>query len=103
MIKKDAGFVLRAENFSVAVGGTVSPGVEAIMNDLQVTEEAVNALENGKFNAEQRIEVNRRKVTWFLEMVEPYARARGAAGGEIGAVRIDGVGLRKVYARNVPA
>jgi len=31
VIKKDAGYVLRAENFSVAIGGQVSPGVEAIL------------------------------------------------------------------------
>ncbi len=103
VIKKDTGYVLRAENFSAVVGGQVSPGLEAILNDLLVPEDAVNALVGEKLNVEQRIELNRRKATWFLRMEEVYAPARGAGGREIGVARIDGVGLRKTYVRNVPA
>jgi hypothetical protein len=103
VIRRGTGFVLRAENFSVAVSGSVSPGFAAILNDLAVSEEAVNAARDGKLGAEQRIELNRRKATWFLEMGDLAGPGGGAAGDEIGAVRIDGVGLRKIYVRNVEA
>ena len=85
------------------VNGPVSPGIEALLGDLLVTEDALKALADGKYTAEQRLELNRRKATWFLEMGEVRAPTRGAAADEIGTVRIDGLGLRKVYVRNVEA
>ncbi len=103
VVQRDGGYALRAENFTVAVRGETVSGLLAIMEDLTVTDAAVDALLEGKLNAEQRIELNRRKTTWFLALDEVYPAARRPGPREIGAARIDGVGLRKLYLRNAAA
>ncbi len=97
VVRDGEGFRLRAENVAVALDpASLAPGPRALLEDLVVPEDQVQALAEGKLKAQDRLDLNRQRMTWYLRL-QPAASPTGLV---IGKASVDGVELRKLYVKN---
>ncbi len=109
VVAVDGGYRLWAEGCSMALAGDLDPGVKAVLEDLEVPQATLDRLTAGELPAGERIELNKKRLTWFLTIQETFPWREGSQPGrrqltrEIGAAHVDGVKVRKAYYVNPTA